>query len=270
MKHKFLTAIVAATFIIGSFAFVSYKTNYMTDEFWKQLGWTEKDVKTSISQSFYNASTPDFLVWRKIGAGNRATIITAAGNYTKQYVNTPAFQKEYKQWREQELKKNTPVPAITKEQITKKKIEEAEAGIKKLQDIFKNTTDPNAKKAGEQSLDYQTKQLAEYKSGKSAEINRMVEDEKIRYQEAKKYYDEWVKDHPESLIELIKQRLNEFLVITKGIDYNAVYVGEWGTGYFKNPSLEHKFGKWKYAFIAGKEVTETARTFIQQWLKELN
>jgi hypothetical protein len=120
------------------------------------------------------------------------------------------------------------------------------------------------------------KQLAEFKSGKSAQIDYELRMDEQRYNEAKNSFDEWMKGHPESVHDLIKQRLNEFLILTKGIDYNAVYVegysgGETGgEGHFKNPVYNKKSSQWKQGFWAGKEVTETARTFIQQWLKELN
>jgi hypothetical protein len=120
-------------------------------------------------------------------------------------------------------------------------------------------------------------QLAEYKSGKSTLIDFELRMDEQRYNDAKKIFDEWMKDHPESVQELVKQRLNEFLILTKGIDYNAVYVespytgGETGgEGHFKNPVYNNKSSQWKAGFFAGKEVIETARTFIQQWLKELN
>jgi hypothetical protein len=276
MKRKFFTGIAGAALIMSSFTFTYCQTNKTQNEFLKQLGITEKDVKSNISYSFFNPSTPDWRPFQKIAAGNRAAIVTSAGNYTKQYVMTPAFEKEYKQYRDGQIKANTPPPALTKEQIAKKNITHLETDINNTENNCKKATDPNTKKACDQSLDYMKKQLVEFKSGKSAQIDYELRIDEQRYQEAKKSFDEWLKDHPESIHDLIKLRLNEFLVLTKGIDYNAVYVeapytgGETGgEGHFKNPVYNKKSSQWKQGFWAGKEVTETARTFVQQWLKEL-
>jgi hypothetical protein len=276
MKRKFFTGITAATLIMSSITSSYCQTNNRQDEFWKQLGITEKDVKTNISNGFFFPFTPDYRPFQKMAAGNRAALVIAAGNYTKQYVMTPAFEKEYKQYRDGYIKANTPPPVLTREQIAKKNITNLENSINSTENNCNKSTDPNTKKACQQSLDYMRKQLAEFKSGKSAQIDYELRIDEQRYSEAKKLFDEWMKDHPESVQVLIKQRLNEFLALTKAIDYNAVYVegyqgGETGgEGHFKNPMYNKKSSQWMQGFFAGKEITETARTFIQQWLKELN
>jgi hypothetical protein len=38
---------------------------------------------------------------------------------------------------------------------------------------------------------------------------------------------------------------------------------------FANAEYENKPGEWKLAFRAGKEATETSRTFANDWLKSL-
>jgi hypothetical protein len=276
MKHKLLTGITAAILIMSSFTITYCQTNKISDESWKQLGITEKDAKVYISNSFFYPYTPNYNVFKKVPAGNRPVLVVAAGNYTKQYVSTPAFEKEYKQYRDGQIKANTPPPALTREQIAKKKIAENETAIQSLEKTLKTTTNPDTKKACEQSMEYLKKELAEFKSGKSAQIDYEFRMDEQRCNEAKELFDDWLKEHPESVQELIKQRLNEFLVLTKGIDYNAVYVegysgGETGgEGHFKNPVYNYKSSQWMAGFFAGKEITETARAFIQQWLKELN
>jgi hypothetical protein len=276
MKRKFFTGITAAALIMSSFTFTYSQTSKTQDEFWKQLGITEKDVKANISSCFFHPLTPDWRPFQKIAKENRSALVIAAGNYAKQYVSTPAFEKEYKQYRDGQIKANTPPPVLTKEQIAKKNIANLERDITNTENNCNKSNDPNTKKACAQSLDYMKKQLAEFKSGKSAQIDYELRMDEQRYNEAKKLFDDWMNEHPESVHDLIKQRLNEFLTLTKGIDYNAVYVegysgGETGgEGHFKNPVYNHKNSGWIAGFFAGKEITETARTFIQQWLKDLN
>ncbi len=278
MKYKITSRAVATAIIVfmSSFTFTYCQTNNNKNEFWKQLGITEKDLKISISRSFFQPVTPDYWSLKKISSGNRAALVIAAGNYAKQYVATPAFEKEYKQLRDAQMKANTPAPALTWEQIAKKKITETGGVIKTYENALKTTADANAKKEFTNALEISKKQLAEYKSGKSAQIEYELRMDAQRYADAKKLFDEWVKEHHEQVQDLIKLRLNEFIAVTKGIDYNAVYVegltgGETGgEGHFKNPVYGKKSIQWKHGFWAGKEITETARTFALQWLKELN
>lgn len=288
MKQKLFTGIAGAvlTVFMSSFAIVSYTEKKLAGDIWKQLGTTEKDGKYSISQSFLNGRLVTFSLTNamNIALGNRAAVTTELLNNIKQYATSPELQKDYKKWREDYklwqhnyLKSLTPVPPVTREQITKKKITETEGVIKTYENALKNTTDANAKKDFNMALEMSKKQLAEYKSGKSAQIDyevnqeeRRFQEEKNRCQEEKNKTDEWVKQNPESNPGLIKQRLNEFLELTKGVDYNAALVERNGKKYFSNPTYEAKNAYWKMAFRAGKEVTETARTFAQQWLKELN
>jgi hypothetical protein len=274
MKRNILTLMAATALIIimSSFAIISYTEKEITDDLWKQLGTTEKDGKYSISQSFLNGRLYTFSLKpaMNMALGNRASVTTELLNNVKQYATSPTFQKDYKKWRDNFLKSYNLVPPVTREQITKKKIKETEDVIKTYENVLKNTTDEKAKKEFEQVLEMAKKQLAEYKSGKSAQIDYEVNQEEMRYQEIKNKMDEWAKQNPESNPGLIKQRLNEFLEATKGIDYDAALVERNGKKYFTNPKYEAKNSQWKMAFRAGKEVTETARTFAQQWLKELN
>lgn len=273
MKQKFLTGIAAGLLILAmsSFAFMGYTAKKITDDVWKILGTTEKEGKYSISQSFIRGSLYTYGTKnaRNIALGNRAAVTTELLNNVKEHVNSPGFQNDYKQWRENMLKSFTIVPPVTREQITKKKITETEDVIKTYENALKATTDANAKKDFNMALEMSKKQLAEYKSGKSAQIDYEVRQGEMRYQEEKNKKEEWEKQNPESNPGLVKQRLNEFLEATKGIDYNAALVEKNGKKYFSNPKYEAKDGQWKMAFRAGKEVTETARAFAQQWLKEL-
>ncbi len=273
MKRKILTGIAATALIIfmSSFAIISYTEKKLADDIWKQLGTTEKDGKYCISQSFLRGSLSTFSLKTAMNMtiGNRASVTTELLNNIKHYSTSPAFQNDYKKWRDNSLRSFDLTPPVTREQISKKKITETEGVIKTYENILKTTTDAKAKKEFEQVLEMAKKQLLEYKSGKSAQIDYEVNQEERQYQEKKNEMDEWVKQNPESNAGLIKKRLEEFLAYTKGIDYNAALVEKNGKKFFTNPKYEAMNVKWKMGFRAGKEVTETARAFVQQWLKEL-
>ncbi len=80
---------------------------------------------------------------------------------------------------------------------------------------------------------------------------------------------EWGKNMPENVNDFIAERLQKMLDATKDIDYNAQLVEKYGKKRFVNPKYEGKNQEWKQGFRAGKEVTEPARAFAQQWLNEL-
>ena len=131
MKQKFLTKIAATTLILvmSSVAFMSYTSKKITDDIWKLLGTTEKDGKLSIAQSFRQGNLFAYGVKnaKNIAFGNRAAVAADLLKYTKQYVTTPAFIKEYESYREN-LKPQPPEPMKTKESIREKFIKDAENG----------------------------------------------------------------------------------------------------------------------------------------------
>ena len=85
----------------------------------------------------------------------------------------------------------------------------------------------------------------------------------------KERVERWEKEFPIDYKEIVRNRLQEFLKLTADIDYNAALKDVNGKKKFVNPNYERKSSQWKMAFRAGKEVTEPARAFVQQWLKEL-
>jgi hypothetical protein len=67
----------------------------------------------------------------------------------------------------------------------------------------------------------------------------------------------------------VKKRLDEFLTITKDVDFSAVLTTKYNKQVFVNAGYERKDARWKMAFRAGKEVVDPAREFAQQWIEEI-
>ena len=76
------------------------------------------------------------------------------------------------------------------------------------------------------------------------------------------------KKYPSEPIDLIKQRLKDFLEISADVDFDAELKPNSST--FKNPDYEKKNGYWKMCYRAGKEVVSAAREEAKKWLDELN
>jgi hypothetical protein len=79
----------------------------------------------------------------------------------------------------------------------------------------------------------------------------------------------WEKKYPTNQLLYVKMRLQEFMDVTKDIDFGAELFTKNGKKYFVNPAYEGKGYYWKMAFRAGKEAVEPAREFVQKWIEEI-
>lgn len=241
---------------------------------WTRLGISESKATENIRQSFlegylytYGASSA-----KNIALGDRASVALDVLNYTKSYVNSPAFIKAYEDAR----KAATPVkpaPPRSKEQIQKEKIAELEKtiaeGEQSMKTLPKDLIEPF--KEVQQMLKEQKK---DYENPDSEMLALFVTSETYIYTNAMARYEEevarWEKQYPADHRMMIKARLEEFLQVTADVDFNAALKEEYRVKKFVNPAYEKKSSEWKMAYRAGKPTVEAARTFAKAWLAELN
>ena len=81
---------------------------------------------------------------------------------------------------------------------------------------------------------------------------------------------EWERRYPADPRVLIKKRINDFLVMSAGVDFTAKLTprGE-QHGLCQRAITSSKPPEWKLCFRAGKEATAAARVFARDWLAEL-
>lgn len=272
-KTVFKTTLVCLFIAAGSLLFVSYKTQKMYADLWQQLGLTKVEGSRQIKESlmygylqFYGARNI-----RKIASGDRIAVARDLLAYVKQYVQSEAFKKDYAASRN-DSKPIAPEPAKTEEQIRKEKIDDMKEDIMKTEKAVK-TAQPEYKKIFEDNLVLQKKALKEFEDPKNKTLRIMVTSEQSNHEYKVKEYErrmkEWDESTPENPMVLIKKRLQQVLDITKDVDFNAELTVKYGKKVFVNPVYERKHANWKYAFRAGKEVTETVRAFAEQWIKEI-
>jgi hypothetical protein len=182
------------------------------------------------------------------------------------------FVKEYAEMRknskpfEPVLKQLRTIEEIQKEEIakTKKSIKDTEKNMKDMPQYAKTfesvltTLKDNLKKFQDTKNSYFSSIAAGEKNGQDREA--------FNYKESMK---RWESEYPENVNQFVATRLQRMLDETKDIDYNAELVEKWGKKRFVNSAYEAKKPEWKQGFRAGKDVTETARTFAQKWLAEL-
>lgn len=251
----------------------SFRTAKLSDEIWKELGISRQAGNYGISTSFlqgyfyyYGARNA-----KNIAVGNRAAVVKELGTYAKEYVSSEAFKKEYLQNRESR-KPTVPKAAKPLEEIRKEQIENMQKAIKSMEPMLK-MDNAEIRKGAKEGLEQFQKQLKDYQDPKNEMIKMLADGEKMSFENNTKTYNEalakWEKDYPENQLLLVKKRLQQFLDITADVDFNAQLKEQYGKKRFVNPSYEAKSTEWKQAFRAGKDVTEAARAFAQQWIKEI-
>lgn len=277
MKRKriYLPFLTLAILLTSSFLFSSYKTRQAADDFWKALGLSQQAGTDGIKNSFLNGYLQFYGARnaKNIALNDRKAVATDLLNYTKQYISGPVFKKQYEDMRKNaEPHKPEAAKIKTLEEIRKEEIAKTEKSIKDLEKSMKEVSADIAKSL-KPLLESQKQTLKDYQDPKNEMLAIIYESEKQSAERRQQEYVEdlaaWQKNYPENINQFIAAKLKKMLDATKGIDYNAALVEKYNKKRFANPAYESKNTEWKQGFRAGKDVTETARAFAQQWLTEL-
>ncbi|MES1214390.1 MAG: hypothetical protein ABUT20_02640 [Bacteroidota bacterium] len=261
--------------LILAITLLSFSAKKYTDEFWNQLGISQQMGDESIRESFlqgylYNYGAKSA---KNIAAGNRAAVTKDLLTYTKQYVNSDAFKKEYEK-RRLGAKPIEPQKKVakTKDEIRKERIDETKKAIDDLEKKMSTFT-PDVKKIMEGVLVTQKQQLKDYQDPNSQMIDIMAQGEKMSVENDLKNYEEnvkkWEEEYPAGPNGFIKKRLQQYLDIVNTVDFTAALKDVNGKKKFVNDSYERKSNDWKKVYRAGKEVNDVAKPFAGAWVKEL-
>lgn len=284
MKHLSLkqciilvrVAAVALLLVIFSLFLFSFSVEKrIADDVWKQLGIGKTEGLNSIKESFYYSSLQYYGAknFKKIATGNRVAVTKDILAITKQYMNSAEFKKTYETYRIQAKPQQPELLVIrTKEQVQKDEIAKTEKMIKETEEMVKKMS-ADMQKAMKPTLDQGQKQLKEYQNPNHklwpVLVQNDMRENEYKTNRYKKDMENWEKEYPVDSKQIIKSRLQKFLDVTTGVDYTAELKEKYNKKVFVNAEYERKPSEWKMAFRAGKEVTETARAFAQQWLSEI-
>lgn len=236
-----------------------------------QLDIAEQEAREYIFNNFKegNLSFPHSSILKGLATGKRTAMVKEIGDYIRQYTNSPAFLQEYKEVRESARPQN---PA-DKEAKLKTRIEELKHDIETTEKDMKGVTG-DMKKLYESTLQMQKTELKALQDPKDPNHRLYLQDLSAGNEDAEKNYKEELKyfeqEYPANVKDLIKRRLQEFLQFTADIDFDAKLIERGGRKRFADPKLEAKDELWKRCFRSGRETITAARTYAQQWLKELN
>ena len=263
--------ILIAFATVSLFAF-SFRLASFNTELLSQLGMTKSSADQKITNSILWGSLDGYGVKniKNLATGNKAAITKDLMEYTKKHVSSQAFINEYAKMKESNKPKVDPVQTpedMEKETIAqyKKSVSELEVAVKNSDKDFKPMYEnllKDAQKQLKEAMDPKYKNFVTYRES----YPKMVESVK---QLLERRLADWEKKYPTNHLLFVKQRLKEFLVETKDIDFSAELVEKNGKKRFVNPAYERKGNRWKMGFRAGKEVVETSRAFAEKWISEI-
>lgn len=267
IMKKLIYAACAILIIMAAFAFTTLR--HYTDIF-KQLQIDPADAKESIFTNFQDGvlDFPYSTMVIKFAVGKRQAAVKELGDYIKAYTESAEFAAKYKEAREAAR----PQGVATSEEKIKARIEQVKQDIQDTEaDLPKQTGD--MKKLYESQLKELKKELKALSnpadpaySWYAEQITEVKGSEKNFAVDNIKY---WQQDYPATVKELVKKRLEEFLDLTKDIDFNAQLVKSGSKMVFADAALEAKSWEWKRCFRCGKETILAARQYAQQWLATL-
>lgn len=263
---------IAAVLTILASSLVSFTIRSFGDDFLKQLGLSKPGAEEKIKHGFLSGSFDAYGVknLKSITAGNRVALANDILAYSKKYVSTADFIKNYEELRAYHKPKFTKIqtPTEMREQSIasfKKSLAEMEESYKKadatMKPIFEKMLESN-KAELKKAEDPNNKSVANYTKG----YDGMVKSNQENYDRQVKA---WEEKYPANHLFYVKKRLQEFMDETATVDFDAKLITKGNKLYFENRAYESKGNRWKMAFRAGKEVVTTARTFVQQWMNEI-
>jgi len=260
--------------VLSLFLFSFTVSSKLADDIWKQLGITEKQGTEKIRTSFLGNYFDYYGVRniKNIASGNKAALAKDLLSFTKEYVNSAEFKKEYELMRSQAKPVEPTATVKTKEEIRKEKIAETQKSIKQMEESMK-TMDAEMKKIMQSGLDMQKGMLKEYQDPNSKMIDLFYQGEVMTHENNARRYNEdlekWDTNYPADYKEVIKERLQKYLTIAATVDFNAELVEKNGKKYFVKREYEGKSADWKMIYRAGKDVYEVAKPFAEAWVKSL-
>ncbi len=272
-----LAALLATVTILltMAFSFSSYTSRHAADDMWQLLGLSKQQGNEQIKSSFINGYLHYYGAKniRKIAVNDRAAIAKDLLAYTKQFINSDEFKKQYETFRAQAKPEELELkPIRTKEQVQKEEIAKTEKSLKDMEKSMKELG-PQMAKDLQPLADMLKKNLKDYQNPNHEYFAMMVEGDKYdresQIRSHKERMEKWEKNYPASVKVFVADKLNKMIAATNGIDYDAKLVEKYGKKRFVNAAYEGKGTEWKQGFRAGKDVTEPARAFAKQWLAEL-
>jgi len=224
-------------------------------------GWLESgNLNATPAAKAFKAATP----------ASRAALVMSAVAWAKSYTESPGFKAEYEKHRQADRPSPPEVKGTVDEELArqaaerKKGIDEMRKSLDQMSPEMRKAMEAGIKEAeaANRKLESDPQMVAMFRQG--------VEAQRAEGQEAYKgrlaaFERRWPAD-PKSLV---ARRLQEFLDISKDVDFDAKLVPAGKLMRFADPRYEEKPPTWKLCFRSGREAVAAAREAAQAWLKAI-
>jgi flagellar biosynthesis GTPase FlhF len=231
---------------------------------------TGKEIVNGWLEGGYLNLTPAAKSFRAATPAGRVTLTRNAIAWAKAYTESAAFKTYYDKRR----KEDTPAPPEVKSTVDDELARQSAERKKSLEEMKKNVAQmaPEMRKAMEaavreseaanRKLETDPQMVAMMRQGIEAE--RASEQEQYRQRLASHE-----RRFPVNPNTLVAHRLQEFLDVSKTVDFDAKLVPAGKLMRFANPEYEEQKPLWKLCYRTGREVVAAARDAAQAWLKTL-
>lgn len=269
---NFLLFFGPSLFLSLFFLVCSFTAQKFTDDFLKQLGITKQSADEKITNSILGGYIDSYGLKnaKNLALGNRKAVTLDLLNYIKKEVSSPEFVKQYNEMRE----RHKPVEqrVQTPEEMQSQSIEDRKKAVASAEQMMAKA-DASYKEIFEKALADAKQALKDAENPNNRYFVAYSKNYPQLVKNFKESYDrsiaEWNAKYPQNQLLFVKKRLEEFLNVTKDIDFSAELTDKNGKKIFVKPEYEHKDNRWKMAFRVGKEVVEQSRDFVQKWVEEI-
>lgn len=252
----------------------------MVDDKLKGLLQQFKTDETNAKQSIlYAVSGPSYYlpnvkVLKDMAIGDRAAIVQSIGNNVKEYLSSKEFIKNYNQLREDRKPTEPEAPKLGDQLKQEQKnnllnaIAEAEKNKKQMGADQQAMFDDIINVYKQQLADIDDPEKTMYKPEMDDYIKQSYQ---IQIDEYNNKLAEWENGYPkDNPNPMIKKWINNFLDKSADINFDAkLEKDKYGKMKFVDQQYEYKDSQWKLYYRSGKETVNAARTFAQNWVKEL-
>ena len=252
----------------------------MVDDKLKGLLQQFKTDETNAKQSIlYAVSGPSYYlpnvkILKDLAVGDRVSAIQSIGNNVKEYLSSKEFVKNYNQLREDRKPTAPEAPKLSDQLKQEQKnnllnaIAEAEKNKKQMGADQQAMFDDIINVYKQQLADIDDPEKTMYKPEMDDYIKQSYQMQIDEYNnKLAEWENEYPKDNPNPMI---KKWLNNFLDKSADINFDAkLEKDKYGKMKFVDQQYEYKDSQWKLYYRAGKETVNAARTFAQNWVKEL-
>lgn len=236
---------------------------------------SEDDAENMI---FSNASAPSFFYpnpkdLKSIASGEKHAMVPIIGSYIKSYTKSDEFLKKYMEYREAKKPKEPEAPQSANSMKEQQKVE-MEKGIENMKKVKASMPADQQGMFDEtiKDLEAQLKALDDPENSiYNADLDKaMQQGHQQQIEDYKMRLAQWEVEYPVNPAPMIKKWLNNFLEISKDVDYSAqTKLNGQGQKIFVNQNYENKHFLWKLCYRNGKEVAESGRNFAEAWLREI-